>query len=194
MASAQRSVPVEEQLKNAKAMILMAAKQPIVREALKAYAAEHFSESERALATAAARKPSAVRSISTGQAVESAVFLLQGKFSYIEVLERVDEQGNPLRVKNRRTAVGSVLNRLCQRKIIRAVHKGIGGKPSYYEHFPKLDDSTHSFYLCRLQRWRCASRVGPWPRATLQQCATRDEARRNAARTKVGRSGWGSVR
>src|SRR4051794_18622998 len=115
-------------------MILMAAKQPVVREAIRAYAAEHFPDNERTGTGAAlVRKQPAAPQISTGKAVESALTILQGKFSYIDIIERLDEQGTPLNVRHPRTAVGAVLHRLCQREMIREVQKGVGGKPSYYE-------------------------------------------------------------
>jgi hypothetical protein len=130
---------VDEQLKNAKAMILMAAKQPIVREAIRAYANEHFPENERTGMIATVRRPAAVSPIPTGKAVESALGSLQGRFNYIDVIELLDERGVPLAVKNRRTAVGSVLRKLCNRKVIRQVEKGIAGKPSYFERLSKQD-------------------------------------------------------
>lgn len=144
MPTAEKSVPVEEQLKNARAMILMAEKQSIVRETLRAYAAEFFLDAERAGITAVTNKPAAKSPTSTGKAVASALSLLHGKFSYIEVIERIDEQGLPLNAKNRRTAVGSVLRRMCKGKIIREVEKGVGGKPSRYERLQTPDDRTPS--------------------------------------------------
>jgi hypothetical protein len=117
--------PIEEQAKNVN-MILRVLDQPFVRNFVLSWAEEHPRDTN-GTSTGTAQFVTSIT-----DAVTKILPRLKGEYTYQNVIERVLEDGYEFTARDRRTAIGRVMRKLCDQGLTEEVKKGRASAPSLY--------------------------------------------------------------
>ncbi len=111
--------------------------QPLVEDFVLKYAEEHSSDRNGATTPGdhapRAERKDAVRPTSITESVLDILPSISREFIYEDVIERVINDGYEFEAKDRRTAIGRVLRKLCDHGTIVEVKKGKAGAANVYK-------------------------------------------------------------
>jgi hypothetical protein len=134
MPTSDSSIPLSEQLKNAR-YVISVADQPVVAAVIAELGRREHARHQPAPSPEIPRPASKAhaRHITLSKALDKALPPPKKRFTYLDLSRSLDETGYKFTAKNRRTAIGHILADWTQSGKITLVERGKGGNPNVYE-------------------------------------------------------------